>query len=270
MLKMGGLKSKIPITFWTFLVGTLAICGIPPLSGMISKDEILVALYAKNQIVWLGAMLCAGLTATYMFRLLFLTFFGKFRGTPEQENHLHESTWVMLLPLVILSILAVLGGGLNLPHFIAHGEFQLLAQWLRPILVAPAKSVEISFLEEFILLGLTISMVVGVFFWSKKVYLKNDPKIISEKEYISWEKLSSRRLYIDEFYQILLVKPILFLGKILAFLDKKFLDKINDNIGELITQIGLILRRLQNGRAETYLLLMSLFIGVLLFLTQFL
>src|SRR5574343_102045 len=114
---MGGLKSKIPVTYWTFLIGTLAIAGIPPLSGMISKDEILVALWAKSPIVWGLTLFSAALTGIYMFRLLFLTFFGEFRGTEEQKHHLHESPWVMTLPLVVLAVLSVVGGFINLPHF---------------------------------------------------------------------------------------------------------------------------------------------------------
>ena len=98
---MGGLKSKIPVTYWTFLIGTLAIAGIPPLSGMISKDEILVALWAKSPVVWGLTLFSAALTGIYMFRLLFLTFFGNFRGTEEQKHHLHESPISMTLPLVV-------------------------------------------------------------------------------------------------------------------------------------------------------------------------
>ena len=131
---MGGLKSKIPVTYWTFLIGTLAIAGIPPLSGMISKDEILVALWAKSPIIWGLTLFSAALTGIYMFRLLFLTFFGNFRGTEEQKHHLHESPISMTLPLVVLAVLSVVGGFINLPHFIGHGEYQNLAHWLEPLL----------------------------------------------------------------------------------------------------------------------------------------
>lgn len=267
MLKMGGLKSKIPITFWTFLVGTLAICGIPPLSGMISKDEILVALYAKNQIVWLGAMLCAGLTATYMLRLLFLTFFGEFRGTPEQEKHLHESPWVMLLPLVILSILAILGGGLNLPHFIAHGEYQFLSQWLDNVLVLPSVFSEISFVEEVVLLLSTLLMIGGVFVWSKKKYLE---KNYQEEKIFGWQKLSQNKLYIDEIYQFFIIKPIEFLAKLLSIFDKNILDNNNERLGDFTTKMASIIRKIQNGRVETYLLIMTFVMGVLMILVKFL
>ena len=105
---MGGLKSKIPVTYWTFLIGTLAIAGIPPLSGMISKDEILVALWAKSPVIWGLTLFSAALTGIYMFRLLFLTFFGNFRGTEEQKHHLHESPISMTLPLVVLAVSTVI------------------------------------------------------------------------------------------------------------------------------------------------------------------
>lgn len=267
MLKMGGLRAKIPITFWTFLVGTLAICGVPPLSGMISKDEILMVLYAKNPMLWGLAMLSAGLTATYMLRLLFLTFFGEFRGTPEQEKHLHESPWVMLLPLVILSILAILGGVLNLPHFIAHGEYQFLSQWLDNVLVLPSVVPEISFVEEVVLLFSTLLMIGGVFVWSKKKYLE---KNYQEEKIFGWQKLSQNKLYIDEIYQFFIIKPIEFLAKLLSVFDKNILDNNNERLGDFTTKMALIIRKMQNGKVETYLLIMTFVMGVLMILVKFL
>src|SRR3954471_6300398 len=97
--KMGGLKKKIPVTFVTMLIGTIAISGIPPFSGFFSKDEILAHTYEHSKLLWLLGMIASMLTAFYMFRLLFLTFFGKFRGTHEQEHHVHESPPSMTVPL---------------------------------------------------------------------------------------------------------------------------------------------------------------------------
>ena len=154
---MGGLRKKIPLTYWTFFIGTLAICGVPPLSGMISKDEILVMLYAKNPMIWVMAMISSGLTTAHMFRLLFLTFFGEFRGTKEKEKNLHESPWIMILPLVVLSILSIVGGGINLPHFIVSGKFQFLSQWLQS--VVKSHHYQISFQAEMFLLILTLMMI---------------------------------------------------------------------------------------------------------------
>src|SRR5688572_4026957 len=115
--KMGGLKGKIKITFVTMLIGTIAISGIPPFSGFFSKDEILAHTYEHNKVLWLVGMIASILTAFYMFRLLFLTFFGSFRGTHEQEHHLHESPSSMTVPLMILAVLSVIGGLLGLPEF---------------------------------------------------------------------------------------------------------------------------------------------------------
>jgi NADH-quinone oxidoreductase subunit L len=133
--KMGGLKGKIKITFVTMLLGTIAISGIPPFSGFFSKDEILAHAYEHNKLLWFLGMIASMLTAFYMFRLLFLTFFGKFRGTHAQEHHLHESPASMTVPLMILAALSVLGGLLGLP------EFWHLPNWmhhnLEPIIKRP-------------------------------------------------------------------------------------------------------------------------------------
>src|SRR5690606_1512180 len=101
--KMGGLSGKIKVTFLTMLIGTIAISGIPPFSGFFSKDEILAHTYEHSKILWLVGMVASMLTAFYMFRLLFLTFYGKFRGTHEQEHHLHESPKAMTIPLIVLA-----------------------------------------------------------------------------------------------------------------------------------------------------------------------
>ncbi len=180
---MGGLKSKIPVTYWTFLIGTLAIAGIPPLSGMISKDEILVALWAKSPVIWGLTLFSAALTGIYMFRLLFLTFFGNFRGTEEQKHHLHESPISMTLPLVVLAVLSVVGGFINLPHFIGHGEYQNLAHWLEPLYVYGAKHAEVPFNIEMILLAITLVMVAAVFF-IVRIFMLLKTKWLNQKKII--------------------------------------------------------------------------------------
>jgi NADH-quinone oxidoreductase subunit L len=127
MRRMGGLRKIIPWTFATFLVGTLAIAGIPPLAGFFSKDAILAgALGRHGNVFFVVGLLTALLTAFYMARLLFMTFFGEYRGS---EHHPHESPWSMLLPLVILAVGSAVGGFVNIPHFVdpvfrlaAHAE----------------------------------------------------------------------------------------------------------------------------------------------------
>ncbi len=116
---MGGLKKSLPITHITFLMGCLAIAGIPPFSGFFSKDEILTAAYGRNPVYYVIGVVGAMLTAFYMFRLYATTFLGKFRGTQDQEHHLHESPSAMTIPLIMLAILAVVGGFLGIPEVFA-------------------------------------------------------------------------------------------------------------------------------------------------------
>src|ERR1700683_3826843 len=117
MNKMGGLRRKIPITFWTMFIATLAITAVPPFSGYFSKDLILEAAYdSGHSWLWFSGVITAGLTSFYMFRLIFMTFFGDSRVDPDKEHHIHESPAAMAIPLIVLAILATVGGWVNLPN----------------------------------------------------------------------------------------------------------------------------------------------------------
>ena len=260
---MGGLKSKIPVTYWTFLIGTLAIAGIPPLSGMVSKDEILTALWAKSPIIWGLTLFSAALTGVYMFRLLFLTFFGKFRGTEEQKHHLHESPISMTLPLVVLAILSVVGGFLNLPHFLGEGTSQKLAHWLHPIYVPGIAHPEVEFGTEMILLAFTIIMVIVIFFVLRNIYITKKKMALPEEEYKGLERLSAKKLFVDEFYNATVVKPVEGLGHGTRMFDK-LLNKFFDFIGFGAVDSGRTFKKFQNGNVENYVLIMSLAIGLIL------
>ena len=260
---MGGLKSKIPVTYWTFLIGTLAIAGIPPLSGMVSKDEILTALWAKSPIIWGLTLFSAALTGVYMFRLLFLTFFGKFRGTEEQKHHLHESPISMTLPLVVLAILSVVGGFLNLPHFLGDGTSQKLAHWLHPIYVPGIAHPEVEFGTEMILLAFTIIMVIVIFFVLRNIYITKKKMALPEEEYKGLERLSAKKLFVDEFYNATVVKPVEGLGHGTRMFDK-LLNKFFDYIGFGAVDSGRTFKKFQNGNVENYVLIMSLAIGLIL------
>ena len=259
---MGGLRKKIPLTYWTFFIGTLAICGVPPLSGMISKDEILVMLYAKNPMIWIMAMISSGLTTAYMFRLLLLTFFGEFRGTKEQEKKIHESHWIMTLPLIVLSILSIVGGIINLPHFIVSGKFQFLSQWLQS--VVKSHHYQISFQAEMFLLVLTLMIIGTIILWVRKKYVLDGKIPLSEESYQGWEKFSAHKLYIDDFYQKKIVKKIEYTARIVAKFDREILDELVNSIGFGAKRKGEFLRKIQNGSVETYLLLMSFGMGIIL------
>lgn len=268
---MGGLKKYIPITHWTFLIGTFAIAGMPLFSGMISKDEILVAAWAKNPIFWVILFIIAAMTATYMFRLYYLTFHGEFRGTAEQKHHLHESPWNMTLPLIVLAVLSAVGGFINLPHIIAHGEFSKLQAWLNPILVEKAKSQLQANLEtiavstEYILIAITVAMFFAVWFIVKNIYANKGKLPLAEDNYTGWEKLSAKKLYIDELYNALFVKTVEGLGRGGKMFDKNILDKVVDFVGDGAEESGKSMKKLQNGNVENYVLIMSLAIGIILF-----
>ncbi|MCY0977782.1 NADH-quinone oxidoreductase subunit L [Chryseobacterium wangxinyae] len=267
---MGGLKKYIPITHATFLIGTLAISGFPLLSGMISKDEILVAAYAKNPIYWVMLFILAAVTATYMFRLYYLTFHGDFRGTDDQKHHLHESPTSMTLPLIVLAVLSVLGGFINLPHFIGHGHYAKLMEWLKPVLTEESfKQMETTLTgvaesTEFILLGATVAMFFAVWFVVKNTYVNKKKRAIAEDDYTGWEKLSAKKLYVDELYNALIVKTVEGLGRGGKMFDKGVLDRFVDYIGEGAEDSGRSMKRIQNGNVENYILIMSLAVGIIL------
>ncbi len=163
---MGGLKNKLPITYWTFLTGCLAIAGIVPFSGFFSKDSILLAAFEHNKFLYVIGLLTAGLTAFYMFRLLFITFFGSFRGTEEQRHHVHESPAAMTIPLIVLAILSFAGGFVNIPEVFTHGG-ERLTEFLAP--VVPNAEATVSHSTEWLLMGLTtvIAVVAILLAWSR-------------------------------------------------------------------------------------------------------
>lgn len=267
---MGGLKKYIPLTHVTFLIGTLAISGFPLLSGMISKDEILVAAFAKNPIYWVILFVLAAMTATYMFRLYYLTFHGEFRGTEEQKHHLHESPSNMTLPLIVLAILSVVGGFINLPHFIGHGHYAKLMEWLKPVLTEQSYSQMeatlsgVPFNTEMILLAATVLMFFSVWFIVRNTYVKKKKMAVAEENYTGWEKLSAKKLYVDELYNALIVKTVEGLGRGGKMFDKGILDRFVNFVGDGAEDSGKAMKRVQNGNVETYILIMSLAVGIIL------
>src|SRR5437762_893731 len=132
MRNMGGLKKYMSVTHITFLLGCLAIAGMPPFSGFFSKDEILAEAFKQNPLYWGIGVATAMMTAFYMFRLYAMTFLGRFRGTHDQEHHLHESPAAITIPLVVLAVLAVIGGWIGIPEVFMHGGHRLEA-FLEPV-----------------------------------------------------------------------------------------------------------------------------------------
>jgi NADH-quinone oxidoreductase subunit L len=259
---MGGLSKKIKITYFTFLIGTLAIAGFPFFSGFFSKDAILLAAYGHNKIIYGFALFGAMLTGFYMFRLLILTFYGSFRGTEEQKHHLHESPAAMTVPLIILAILSFAGGFIELPAVFGETANRL-TQFLTPAI--PLNTVHhVSHSMEWILMGLATGLVLVAVLFAFFKYRKYSP--IEEK---GFGKLLENKWYVDELYDKVIVKPLNNLGD---FFNKVFesqvVDWVVNGVGKAVNYSSRQLRLLQSGHVGSYVLLMVISM-LLIFAWQF-
>lgn len=264
MRNMGGLKKHLPVTYATMLIGTIAISGIPPLSGFFSKDEILAYAFGNNTILWVLGVIGAMFTAFYMFRMLFLTFFGKFRGTEQQANHLHESPSTMTVPLIVLAVLSVVGGVLNLPS--ALGGNHWLANFLDPVFAAGNARVGATVPDhstEYILMGVSavVAIVMAVMAYNK--YVKNTHvPVADDGERTPLAKLSYNKFYVDELYDAVVVKP---LNRLSVFfyrvVDRSIIDGIVNILGGSPAESGKGIRLLQTGNVGFYIF--GMVIGVI-------
>ena len=262
--RMGGLKSKMPITFITFMLGTIAIAGIPPFAGFFSKDEILASLYHHDPIMWGLAIIGSALTSFYMFRVFILTFYGEFRGTEKQAHHLHESPITMTLPLIILAVFSVGGGLINLPHFAGGNEF--LAHWLAPLLPEAGEAGEVNFLSleggaPLLAAFLPAFLAIYVFGMQKSVPAE-------DAEISGIQKVIYHKFYIDELYDMLFVKSIAFLSNFFfQVLDFLVIDLFVEGLGRFVKYASSEFRRAQTGNVGIYLFCMVAAIVVILFVS---
>ena len=276
--KMGGLKNALPKTFWTFLVGTLAIAGLPPLSGFFSKDEILAGVFSAGQSMWIIAVAVTMMTAFYMFRLLYLTFFESFRGSEHQKTHLHESPAVMTLPLLILAVLAFSGGFLNIPELM--GGKGILKEFLAPVFADALKLNQVQHLlvpekREWFNIVLVIFLVLLMAFRAYRKFgmletgngkreTGNGMQDAGSKNVFI--RLAENRFYVDEIYDALFVRPALWLSDALhRFVEVKFIDRIVDGTGNTVIKFSNIIRYLQAGNVGVYLFFMIIGIILILF-----
>jgi len=264
--RMGGLKGKIKITFITMLIGTIAISGIPPFSGFFSKDEILAHTFEEHKVLWVLGMIASMLTAFYMFRLLFLTFFGKFRGTHEQEHHLHESPASMTIPLVVLAALSIVGGLLGLP------EFWQLPNWmhhqLEPVIARPHFSM-LSHETEWLLMGIAVAAALVMIYITWVLFMKKKVLPAEREDLLKpWQKLIYNKYYVDEVYEAGITKPINVIGKALyEFFDKQIIDGLVNGVGTLVKGAGSLIRLYQNGNIGFYVMNMALGVILIVLLT---
>jgi len=264
---MGGLRKAMPVTFWVFLIGTFAIVGFPLMAGFFSKDEIFAFTYAHGGGWWWGfAGLGAMFTAIYMCRLLYVTFFGVFRGTHEQEHHLHESPKVMTIPLIILAILSIAGGFLNTPHFLHLGNEQWLAHWFSGVI--PLNEMHLEHSTEWSLMIFTTSLAVLIIIVSYFIYGKKSNLPVADTAQSRLTRLVANKFYVDEIYDFLFVRPLEKMSKMFHYyVDIQGIDGIVNSVGTGVQRLGAEFRKLQNGNIEYYLLGMVLGV-VLLLLTM--
>jgi NADH-quinone oxidoreductase subunit L len=267
--KMGGLSKVLPITHITFLIGTLAIAGIPPLAGFFSKDEILAAAFEGKIIVWILAVAVSLMTAFYMFRLYFLTFKGKFRGTEEQKAHLHESPLNMTVPLMILAGLSIVAGWIGFPHVLGKelGIHHGLSHFLEPILGGHESHLNLS--TELGLMGMVTGLVILVIWFCynrfvKKSYIPASDENASESGFTEW---AGKKFYVDELYEMLFLRPFNKLGVLFdQFIEHKLIDGIVRGIGQSVTWGGGRIRFIQNGNIGFYLLVFVIALALMLIL----
>jgi NADH-quinone oxidoreductase subunit L len=273
MQKMGGLKKYMPVTYWVFIIATLSITGIPGFAGFFSKDEILWRAYLggdMGRFLWFLGTAAALMTAFYSWRLIFLTFHGKFRGTAEQEHHLHESPKVITVPLMILAVGAVAAGWVGIPPlFLEHGD--RIGEFLAPVL-GHSKGHGTHAQEAFVM-SASIAVAIGGLLVAFIMYIKKTElpaKIAAAFQPV--HKLLFNKYWIDELYSMTLVQPVLRASEkiILGIIDARIIEGVVNGVPGLIGAFSRKFRQVQTGMLSSYALVMALgalaIVGVWIFL----
>jgi NADH-quinone oxidoreductase subunit L len=281
MRKMGGLRNKIPVTFWTFVPATLAIAGIPGFSGFFSKDEILWQAYSSpngHPLLWVVGVIAAGMTSFYMFRLLFMTFFGECRAPEEVKQHIHESPRVMTVPLGVLSVLSLIGGYVGIPH-VFWGGFNKIGEFLAPVVGShgevaaghaefslqkvahAAEQIEAgashglnSTSMELILMAISVIIALTGIFIAYVFYIKRPelPTLLARKRRILYTVLVNK-YFVDEIYRFSFVDSLKALGTGLwRGFDDLVIDGGVNGVARMIIGFGANLKRIQTGLVQSY------------------
>jgi len=256
MMRMGGLRKSIPITYTTMLIAALAISGIPPLAGFFSKDEILWSAWMHGHpIVWFVGFVVAGMTAFYMFRLIFLTFFGS-QHFSEEHHHAHESPFSMTIPLVVLAVLSIVGGFYGLPALLGVGENSFF-RFLEPSLALayhPAIE-ELPHSLEWIFAGASVLIACLGIYLAFSIYILH-PEVLAKLagKVKGLHKLLVQKYYVDEIYDTVIIKPMMTGSTKLLWkgMDVEIIDGCVNGVGTRVHRWAHILKFLQNGLIRSY------------------
>ena len=269
--KMGGLRKLIPITAITFLIGTLAIAGLPFLSGFFSKDEILAALYDRGYTLhWIIALITVVLTALYMLRLYLLTFEGKSRVPDTIKRHIHESPYTMTIPLMILAVLSILGGYVGVPDFMGKvvglHDTNLFEHFVSAsIFLDSAKEAGHHFFGHWALVGFSIGgaglgMIIAFYLY----YLKPSAPEKIAKDIEPLYEASNNKWYVDELYNYIFVQPFSYLCNQAARFDQNIIDGAVNGVASVFKDTALTLQTAQTGVVRSYATLMAIGAAVIL------
>lgn len=269
--KYGGLKKYMPRTYLTFFIATLAIAGVPGLSGFFSKDEILWNAYSNGGFIfWLIGMITAMMTAFYMFRLLSLTFYGNERFD-HHHVHPHESPAVMTVPLMVLAFLSVIGGYIGLPKVFVGEHGNLFESWLEPI-YEPAMNKLAHFgshshFEEILLMAVSVALALSAIYFALHVYTKK-PQIAENvsAKFKGLYNLLLNKYFIDEAYETAVVQPIQKGSEKLLWkvADVTLIDGAVNGLAKLIDKLSGTVRKIQTGVAQSYAVVMMAGIALVL------
>jgi NADH-quinone oxidoreductase subunit L len=247
MRKMGGLKKAMPITFITMLVSSLAISGIFPFAGFWSKDEILMVAFEHNKMLWIVGSIASIMTAFYMFRLMYLTFFKDFRGTDEQQHHLHESPSLITFPLIVLAVLAAIGGLINLPGS------TWLNHYMEPLFTGETHEEHALGSTEYMLMGIAlVGAIIGIGIAYLK-YIKQSQIPEEDDKITGLTKVLYNKYYVDEVYDFVFVKPINILSRFFRDYIETALSGFVFGLAKVTNELGFQGKKLQNGNIGFYL-----------------
>jgi NADH-quinone oxidoreductase subunit L len=257
---MGGLKKYMPITYITMFIAALSAGGVPGLAGFFSKDEIIWSAFASGspvgKFVWVLLTAVAFFTPFYSFRMIFLTFHRKFRGTHEQEHHLHESPNVMTIPLMILAAGAVAVGWVGIPHLLGGGA--QFAEFLKPVVGHP--EFEGTHAQEWGIMGLSTTIAISGIVIAGIFYLmKTEIPVRLAKNFSVIYTILFNKYYVDELYSFIIVRPTLWTAKniLVGFTDAKIIEGIVNGVPRLIGKFSGMLRKVQTGLVHHYAIIMA-------------